>query len=248
MTMVTLVTGAGSGIGRATSLLLASRGHAVACSDIDQEAAARTAATIRELGGRAHPFHQDVTDAQRAHVVVAEAAEVLGPVSGVVTCAGVELTGPAEELDPAVVRAVLEINLTGSMWTAQAVARAAIEAGAPASIVLVASVNGITSFPGQSAYSASKGGVIALASALAVEWGGVGIRVNAVAPGVTDTAMSAASLAAPSTSGPLLARIPLGRAAQPEEIGEVIAFLLSPAASYVTGATIPVDGGWLARA
>jgi NAD(P)-dependent dehydrogenase (short-subunit alcohol dehydrogenase family) len=245
---VTLVTGAGGGIGRATALLLAGRGHAVSCADLDAGAARATADLITHSGGRAHSVQQDVTDAARADDVVAETSAALGVVTGLVTCAGVELTGPAETLAPSTVRTVLEINLTGSLWTAQAVARAAIDTGNPAAIVLVASANGITSFPGQAAYTASKGGVIALASALAVDWAPHGIRVNAVAPGVTDTPMSAASLRNPETAGPMLARIPMGRAAQPEEIGEVAAFLLSPAASYVTGVTIPVDGGWLSRA
>jgi NAD(P)-dependent dehydrogenase (short-subunit alcohol dehydrogenase family) len=112
--------------------------------------------------------------------------------------------------------------------------------------VLVGSVNSQVALPGQAAYAASKGGVLLLGRALAVDWAPHGINVNVVGPGVTATAMNAAFLADPAQREPLLARIPLHRPATPAEIAAVIAFLASDAASYLTGAYVPVDGGWLA--
>jgi NAD(P)-dependent dehydrogenase (short-subunit alcohol dehydrogenase family) len=121
-----------------------------------------------------------------------------------------------------------------------------IAAGTGGSIMLVGSVNSAVALPGQAAYAASKGGVLLLGRALAVDWAPHGINVNVIGPGVTRTAMNAAFLADPAQAGPLLARIPLGRPASPEETAAVIAFLTSGAAGYMTGAYVPVDGGWLA--
>ncbi|MFD1715846.1 SDR family NAD(P)-dependent oxidoreductase [Amnibacterium flavum] len=245
---VAFVTGAGRGIGRSVTLLLASHGWDVACADRDAGEAAATAGLVAAAGRRSAAVIHEVTDAPEADTAVAFAESELGPITGVVTCAGVEITGPATELPERVVRTVVDVNLLGSFWTAAAVARSAQADDREAAMVLVASVNGRTAFPGQAAYTASKGGVIALASALAVDWAPSGIRVNAVAPGVTDTAMSAGSLGDPEKRAALLARIPMARPAQPEEIAEAVAFLLSPAASYITGITLPVDGGWSSRA
>ncbi|WP_159501261.1 SDR family NAD(P)-dependent oxidoreductase [Microbacterium sp. 18062] len=244
MSGAALVTGAGAGIGRATALRLAESGWAVACVDRDPDAADATARFIAEQGGRASTHGADVSDADAIDAAVRDATSRLGALTGCVACAGIELTGPAHELSADTVRRVVEVNLLGAFFTAAAVARPAIEEGTTASIVLVASVNGRTAFPGQSAYTASKGGVIALATALAVDWAAHGIRVNAVAPGVTDTSMSASSLGDDTKRRTLLARVPLGRPAQPEEIADATVFLLSRAASYITGQTLNVDGGW----
>lgn len=239
-----VVTGAGGGIGRAVADVLAERGMALVCVDRDLAAAQRVA----DAHAGATAVGLDVTDPTAVHEALAEAADRHNGLAGLVACAGVELTQPAATFSPDVFRADLDINLSGSMWCAQAVARDAIGRGDGASIVLVASVNGSIVFSGQAGYAASKGGVIALTRALAVEWAEHGIRVNAVAPGVTDTAMSAASLNDPDTRAALLGRIPLRRPGSPREIAEVAAFLLSSQASYVTGAVVPVDGGWLAQA
>ncbi|MFT4307295.1 MAG: SDR family NAD(P)-dependent oxidoreductase [Microbacterium sp.] len=240
---VAVVTGAGAGIGRAVSLRLARDGWAIACVDRAGALVEATASLLRDTGGQAVPIVADVTDPAAMDVAVARAG-VLGPVSGAVACAGVERTGPAHELAPDIVRELVDVNLLGTIWIATAVARAAIAADRDAAIVLIASVNGRRSFPGQWAYTASKGGVIALATGLAVEWASQRIRVNAIAPGVTDTAMSADSLGDPAKRAALLARVPMGRPARPEEIADAAAFLLSPGASYISGHTLDVDGAW----
>ena len=122
-----------------------------------------------------------------------------------------------------------------------------IAGGHGGKLVLVGSVNSQVALPGQAAYAASKGGVLLLGRALAVDWAPHNISVNVVGPGVTATAMNAAFLADPAQAEPLLARIPLHRPATPAEIAAVIAFLTSDAARYMTGAYVPVDGGWLAN-
>jgi NAD(P)-dependent dehydrogenase (short-subunit alcohol dehydrogenase family) len=133
-----------------------------------------------------------------------------------------------------------------AVTAARLAARAMVASNRGGKLVLVGSVNSSVALPGQAAYAASKGGVLLLGKALAVDLAPHGINVNVVGPGVTATAMNQEFLADPAQSEPLLGRIPWRRAASPEETAEVIAFLASDAASYMTGAYIPVDGGWLA--
>ena len=239
---VSLVTGAGSGIGAATAAALAARGDNVVCADVDAEVAGRTARSLE----RASAVELDVRSADGCEAAVALTLSCYGRLDAAVACAGIQLGAPAHELDPADFQRVLDVNLTGVFLTARAAGRAMIEAGAGGSIVLVGSVNSAVALPGQAAYAASKGGVLLLGRALAVDWAPHGINVNVVGPGVTRTAMNAEFLADPAQSEPLLVRIPLGRPASPEEIAAVIAFLTSGAAGYMTGAYVPVDGGWLA--
>jgi NAD(P)-dependent dehydrogenase (short-subunit alcohol dehydrogenase family) len=243
MSVVSLVTGAGSGIGAATCRVLAERGDRVVCVDIDRNAAQRTADALEG----AIAAGADVTDAADLERVVATGVEQLGGINNVVTCAGIEIGGHALDVEPSRFRQIIDVNLTGSFLTAQACARAMRTAGHGGSIVLIGSLNSQAALPGASAYVASKGGVLMLGKALALDLAPLGIRVNIIGPGVTDTPMSAATLADPEKSAVFLDRIPLGRAADPAEIGRAAAFLTSDDASYITGAFLPVDGGWLAR-
>lgn len=241
---VALVTGAAAGIGATTARVLAGRGDLLGCLDRDGDGAAATAATLPGAIG----VGTDVADADAVEDAVAEVWDRLGPIDVVVCAAGVEVGGRADALEPEAFARVMSINVAGSFLVATAVARRMISAGRGGRIVLVASVNGTKALPGQSAYAASKGAVLALTRALAVDWAPFGIGVNAVAPGVTDTAMSAGSLGDPLRRTALLDGVPMARPAAPEEIAAAIAFLASDEASYVTGASLPVDGGWLARA
>ena len=239
---VSLVTGAGSGIGAATAAALAARGDVVVCVDVDPAAARRTAAGL----GQAEAVTLDVRDEAGWATVTAGVVERHGRLDVAVACAGIQVTAPAHELALDDFERAVGVNLTGVFLTCRAAARAMLAGGHGGKLVLVGSVNSAVALPGQAAYAAAKGGVLLLGRALAVDWAPHGINVNVVGPGVTATAMNAAFLADPAQSQPLLARIPLGRPASPAEIAAVIAFLASDAAGYMTGAYVPVDGGWLA--
>lgn len=239
---VSLVTGAGSGIGAATASALGERGDRVVCADIDESAARTVAAQIPE----AIHVQVDVTDDASTGAMVERVLEQCGDIDSVITCAGIELGGPVLEFDVEAFRRVVDVNLTGSFLTAQHVATAMRDKGHGGSIVLFGSINSKVALPNATAYCASKGGVLMLGKSLAVDLAPFGIRVNVVGPGVTDTPMSAESLAHPERRESLLRRIPLDRPAGPREIAQAAAFLSSEESSYLTGAFVPVDGGWLA--
>jgi NAD(P)-dependent dehydrogenase (short-subunit alcohol dehydrogenase family) len=239
---VSLVTGAGSGIGAATAAVLAARGDAVICVDVDADSARRAAAGLQ----RAEAVALDVHDEAGWASVTGALVERHGRLDVAVACAGIQVTAPAHQLTLQDFQRVLGVNLTGAFLTCRAAAQAMIAGGHGGKLVLVGSVNSQVALPGQAAYAASKGGVLLLGRALAVDWAPYGINVNVVGPGVTATAMNAAFLADPAQREPLLARIPLHRPATPAEIAAVIAFLASDEAGYMTGAYVPVDGGWLA--
>lgn len=238
---VSLVTGAGSGIGECVARTLANRGDVVVCADRDAEGAARVAAA---LGGTAVTV--DVTEDGAGDRAVDAAVAAHGRLDVVVTCAGIEVSGPAEEMSVDTMGRVLDVNVLGSFDVSAAACRQFVRQGGGGRVVLIGSVNSMVALPGQAAYAASKGAVLTLGRALAVDWAQHQVTVNVVGPGVTDTAMSAESLGDPERRAAMMRRIPMRRPAQPGEIAEVVAFLASDRASYVTGAYVPVDGGWLA--
>lgn len=238
---VSLVTGGGAGIGAAVAATLAARGDTVVCADRDLAAAQQVAAAI---GGFA--LRMDVTDDDAGEAAVQQVARTHGRLDVLVTCAGVERAAPAETLPTAVLGAVLDVNVLGTFDVAAAACRQFVAQGDGGRIVLIGSVNSMIALPGQAAYAASKGAVLMLGKALAVDWAGHGVTVNVVAPGVTDTAMSAGTLGDAEKRAAMMKRIPLGRPAQPSEIADAVAFLSSERARYITGAYLPVDGGWLA--
>jgi NAD(P)-dependent dehydrogenase (short-subunit alcohol dehydrogenase family) len=237
---VAVVTGAGSGMGRATAFRLARDGYAVVVAEID---AARAAAVAAEIGDVAIPFALDVSEAEQVEALLAETLGRFGRLDVMVANAGVPHGAPFLELAEATWERVLAVNLKGVFLCGQAAAKAMIAGRHPGAIVNVASTYAEVTEAEASAYSASKGGVRMLTKSMALELGPHGIRVNAVGPGWIRTGMN--PLDDPAQVAQLEPTIPLQRIGLPEDVADVIAFLASDDARYVSGQTLFVDGGWL---
>lgn len=237
------VTGAGSGIGRAIALELSGSGAVVGCVDVTATGANETAERIREAGGSAIAVVADVTDADQLDRAVATVERDLGLPSLAVNAAGIAGAAPAEQMTVSEWQRVIDIDLTGVFLSAQAEARAMMRNGGGA-IVNIASMSATIANRGlhQAHYNTAKAGVVHLGRSLAWEWAPHGIRVNSVSPGYTVTPMTERPEQADAMAG-YAADTPLGRNAQPEDIAGPVAFLLSSAASYITGVDLLVDGG-----
>ncbi|MFN8215261.1 MAG: SDR family NAD(P)-dependent oxidoreductase [Solirubrobacterales bacterium] len=246
---VALVTGSGSGIGRAIARRLAAEGAPVGCLDVDGEAAATTVETIAGAGGRALALSADVRDRAAVAAAVATAADQLGALELLVNAAGLVTMTGFDDLQDEEWDAVVDVNLKGYFIVAQeAVKRFAERGGAIVNISTV-EADVVVSSTGhcQVHYNASKGGVKMLTKALAAELSGRGIRVNAVAPGVINTGFSGLDLQSDAAQQFLNSRLLIERLGEPEDIAAAVNFLLSDDASFVTGIQLPVDGGWLVR-
>ena len=247
---VALVTGAASGIGQAIALGLADDGAAVACLDVNYDGAVATAAHIDSAGGRAVAVRCDVTREDAVRAAVAEVSASLGVPTAVVNAAGLSTPHGYADVDDATWHRLLDANLYGPLLVCRTAAAAMTGAGLGGAIVNITSIESSTvvviSQPhGQAHYAASKAGLAMMTKVLARDLAPLGIRVNAVAPGVVATAMTErASGGDPALLARTTARIPLGRLARPQEIASATAFLLSDEASYITGTELVVDGGW----
>lgn len=239
-----LVTGGASGIGAATSKLLAARGARVAVADINVDAAAQVASEIERDGGKAMSVRIDVADPASVEEAVAKATREAGGLDLAVNAAGItgKLT-PCADLDIAEWQRIVAINLTGTFLCMRAQIAAMLRKGGGA-IVNVSSIMGSHALAGTAAYAASKHGVEGLTKAAALDYAKQGIRINAVAPGYVDTPMIAGRK--PSANDKIVAMHPIGRIAQPEELAKVVAFFLSPDASFVTASIHLADGGFSA--
>lgn len=231
-----VVTGAGNGIGAVIARHAAKAGYRVAAWDVDDAALDATAA---DLGEAYVPTVVDVTD--EAAVAAAVAALPEAPTL-LVNNAGIARFGPLLTLPAAQWRAALEVNLTGTFLVGRAVAARMIEAGGGA-IVNMASINGLAAAPNAGAYTASKAGIVMLTEHMAMEWASSGVRVNCVAPGLINAGMSDAIYADADVRRLRESRVPQGRLGTAEDVAEVVLFLASTRASYVSGQTIAVDGG-----
>jgi 3-oxoacyl-[acyl-carrier protein] reductase len=238
-----LVTGASRGIGRAIAVLLASRGAAVAVNFRSGEAAAaQVCAEIEAAGGRAIAVGFDVADAAAVKEGIGKVVEQLGGLEILVNNAGISIDALLMRAAEADFDATIATNLRGAFSCSKVAARQLLRAKAAGRIINVSSVVGEQGNAGQAMYAASKAGLIGLTKSLAHEFAGRGITVNAVTPGYIETDMTAASVTGDVETA-LLGRIPLGRIGRPEEIAEAVAFLASPAAAYITGHVMRVNGG-----
>jgi 3-oxoacyl-[acyl-carrier protein] reductase len=239
---VALVTGASRGIGRAIAVDFARQGADVAILGRDTAALAETAAAARAARAetRVHTIEADVADPSAVEAAVAGTLAELGRIDFAVANAGQALDALLLRLKPDDIERVLAINLKSAFYLCGAVAKPMIRQRSGA-IVLVSSIVGLTGSAGQAGYAAAKAGLLGLAKSVAKELGSRNVRVNAVAPGLIETAMTQSL--SEQARAQFLATVPLGRSGTPEDVSGVVTFLCSDAARYVTGQTIIVDGG-----
>jgi NAD(P)-dependent dehydrogenase (short-subunit alcohol dehydrogenase family) len=247
---VAIVTGAGSGIGRATASRLAAEGAAVAILDVVADRATETAATIVADGGAAVAFRADVRDRAEIRSALEAAIGQLGAPRYLVNNAGLVRMSPLDDLEEDEWDLVLDTNLKGMYLVTREVAPAITQAGGGAIVnlsTIEAEVVAASSGHPQVHYNASKGGVRMLTKALAVELAPRSIRVNAVAPGPIATGfIPGGDPRSPEAWDSIKDRVLIPRFGEPEDVAAAISFLLSDDASYITGAQLPIDGGWLA--
>ncbi len=240
-----VVTGGGSGMGEAICHRLAAQGHAVAVLDIDRDAAERVAKEVESGGGRALAVSVDVSDRAAVEAAVAQTRATLGPIGILVTSAGIEGFVKFADITVEAWERMLAVNLTGTFHCVQTVLPDMVDAGW-GRIVTISSSSAQSGTKRMAHYVASKGGVIALTKALALDLASHGITVNTIPPGAIDTPM----MRRPMESGrlgsmdQLLARAPLGRLGTPDDIAATTAFLCSEDAGYITGQQINVNGAW----
>lgn len=239
---VALITGGAQGIGFACAEAIAESGARIILVDINADG---VSAAAKRLGGDTVAKVCDMADPDAIHGLFDEVESELGPVTTLVNNAGV--ARPADFLETTLEQfmEVIQLNLVGTFVATQRAAKTMVEHGIRGSIVNMSSINAVVAIPTIAAYCASKGGVMQLTKSVALALAGHGIRVNAVGPGSIDTEMLAGVNADPAAMQMVLSRTPLKRVGHAREIGDVVAFLASDKASYITGETIYVDGGRL---
>ena len=239
---VVVVSGAGSGIGRAIATALVDAGATVALLDRDGSAASDATAALRAAGGHVLALECDVSDAAAVAAAAALVRRELGPVQGLVNNAGLLRAGALDDMTLDAWNQVLAVNLTGCLLCAREFGRDMLDAGA-GSIVHIASISALHPQTRSGAYSASKAGLLLLSKQLAAEWGPRGLRSNAICPGMIRTPLSAGFYEVPGFKARRAAVTASRRVGEPMDIAEPALFLLSPRSSYVNGAELLVDGG-----
>lgn len=246
---VVLVTGGSTGIGRATAKVLGAQGAIVVIADVQDDEGANTVEMISAAGGRAEFHHVDVADYEAMRSLVGAIAATHGALNGAFNNAGIE--GPTAKIlnvDMADWERVIRVNLTGVFVCMKCEVEQMVKQDGGGSIVSTSSAAGLIGIPGAASYNASKHGVVGLTKTVALEYAAKNIRVNAVCPGFIETPMlDRVTDASVKIRDQLINSVPMRRVAQPSEIGDVVAWLISDKSTYVTGVAMPVDGGWVAQ-
>lgn len=239
------VIGAGSGIGQACAIGAAQQGAHVCCLDVKPDGVHETAELIAKAGGRADAGVCDITDQTSVNDAMANAAATYDRLDGVVCTPAINVRKPILKYTSEEFERVVKVNLLGNFHVLQAAGQIMTSQGS-GSIVLFSSIRSIVTEPGQSVYSMTKAGILQLVKTAATEWGTKGVRVNAVGPGVIETPLTAPIKQDPEWYNAYAMKNPMNRWAQASEMAGPTIFLLSDAASYVTGTILYADGGWLA--
>jgi glucose 1-dehydrogenase/3-oxoacyl-[acyl-carrier protein] reductase len=245
---VALVTGAGRGIGRGIAEVFADEGADVAINYVDSvEEAEASADYVRSKGRRAMAVHADVSKRAEVEPMVEKIWSTLGPIDILVNNAGIETIVPFLELTDEQWTRLTDVNLRGNWLCSQVYCRRVVAEGRQGSIVNIGSIQAAKVLPGRTHYAPTKLALEALTRNMSAEMTPLGIRVNCVHPGLIDTPMTEWVMKSPDILPIVLAQISLGRAGQPREIGAVVAFFASDEASYLTGQSVHVDGGWAGK-
>ena len=243
---VAIVTGASSGIGRATAIFLAKAGADVVLAARRIEKLQEVASKIEKIGQKALAIQVNVLQKPDIQKMVAQTKEKLGKVDILVNNAGVLEYKNFLEIDDEHWNKILNVNLRGYLWCAQEAAKE-MSKNKSGKIINIASIAGLGAFPQITAYNVSKAAIIMLTKSMATELGSLKINVNAVAPGIIETEMTQGMLKDEKTIQGFLSKVPLARTGKAEDIASVVAFLASDLSSYITGGTVVVDGGWTAH-